>query len=99
MNPLLWLSLAIFGLAVFVIGRVVSLIHRSRREKQFPSGPKLIGSEGTVTTKLDPIGSILVKGELWPAADIDRQRVGTGTRIKVVGSRDHVLKVAVLQKS
>ena len=99
MNPLLWLGLGLFGIVAVLLVKIVSVIHRSRSGKRSAHGPELIGSDGTVSTRLAPVGSILIKGELWPAGTNDEQIVETGTRVKVVGSRGHVLKVTVLQKS
>ena len=70
----------------------------SRHKKSGTSDVKLIGATGLVETKLDPHGTVLIHGELWRACSNDGSSIATRSKISVVGMRDHLLLVSLLDK-
>ena len=65
----------------------------SRHKKSGTGFVRLVGSIGLVDTKLDPHGSVLIRGELWRACSSEGAGLAPGSRVKVVGTRDHLLLV------
>jgi len=53
----------------------------------------LVGEEGTVTSPLDPEGTVAVRSAQWPARAAGGP-LHVGDRVKVVGSHGHLLDVA-----
>lgn len=81
----------ILGLCVLLaIGILVAL---SRHKKLGTDHLILAGSIGVVDTKLDPHGTVLIEGELWRAFSNEGTGLAPGSRIEVVGTRDHLLLV------
>ena len=54
---------------------------------------ELIGITAMVETRLDPEGTVLVRGELWRASSNDGSVIDPKYKVHVVGARDHVLVV------
>ncbi len=84
-------SLAVLALAV------AALLSRRKKFKLQPV--QLIGFMGEVHSILDPEGTVLLDGEIWRACSSDDRSIGLGTRIEVVGSRQHLLMVREIQVS
>ncbi len=53
----------------------------------------LVGSIGVVEERLDPDGTVIIAGELWRACLTEGVRLAKGARVRVVGTRDHLLLV------
>ena len=71
-----------------LIGATASLLIRTRRT---PLVNSTIGHEGLVTTTIDPVGEVVVKGENWRAtAD---SKIQEGEEIVVVSQTDLTLHV------
>ena len=56
---------------------------------------KLIGELGQVDTKLDPEGTVIVRGELWRARSKDGTHISNRARVRVVGFEGHLALVEV----
>jgi membrane-bound ClpP family serine protease len=75
------------GMAAGVLAAV------SRYKKSGTGHVRLVGSIGLVDAKLDPHGTVLIKGELWRACLKDGIGLVSGSKVKVVGTCDHLLLV------
>ncbi|HED03988.1 MAG TPA: nodulation protein NfeD [Candidatus Fraserbacteria bacterium] len=67
------------ALSVFIIGK--ALLAQRRRPVTGLEG--LVGAQGTVKQRLDPIGFILVNGEHWKAQTPEGQRLEAGRSVRV----------------
>ena len=83
----------ILGVCILLAAGALAAI--SRHKKSGAVNAKLIGATGLVETKLDPEGTVLIQGELWRACLDDAGAIATGSKVKVVGTRDHLLLVRV----
>jgi membrane-bound ClpP family serine protease len=84
-------GLAIIGAIAVALAIFVATVSR---HKKSGTGPvRLIGVVGFVNTKLDPEGTVIVDGELWPACAKDGQVVGLTNRVRVIGLQSHLLLV------
>jgi membrane-bound ClpP family serine protease len=64
------------------------------RHKKAGAGEiKLIGEPATVETKLDPVGAVVVCGELWQARSKDGSVIPTHASVRVVGFEGHLALV------
>ena len=87
---LILLIVMLSGCALMALSLVVVLY----RHKKTSSRKDLVpGQTGQVVTSLHPEGTVMVAGELWPAKSADDNPISSGTRVRVVGSRDHLLLV------
>ena len=80
-------------LSVCVVLSAGALAAVSRHKKSGTGQLRLIGSTGLVDTKLDPHGTVLIQGELWRACSNDGPGLAPGSKVKVVGTLDHLLLV------
>jgi membrane-bound ClpP family serine protease len=80
-----------FGVCILLLAGIIVTV--SRHKKSGTHDVKLVGSSGTVDTKLDPHGTVLIRGELWPASCNSGTELPPGCLVKVVGTRDHLLIV------
>ena len=56
---------------------------------------QLIGESARVETTLTPEGTVIVRGELWPARSTDGLVIASQHRVRIVGLDDHSLLVEV----
>jgi membrane-bound ClpP family serine protease len=83
---------------VAILGTIASLatlivVALYRHKKAGAGEIKLIGEPATVDTKLDPVGSVIVCGELWQARSKDGSVIPTNARVRVVGFEGHLALV------
>ena len=94
MKLLLLIAILAF-LATLSLFVVIALYRHKKSSKGIV---KLIGEIAEANTALDPEGSVIVHGELWPA----RSRSGTtfprSTRLRIVAAEDHLLLVESFEK-
>jgi membrane-bound ClpP family serine protease len=64
-----------------------------RHKKAGTGEVKLIGEAATVETKLDPVGAVVVCGELWEARSKDGSVIPTHAQVRVVGFEGHLALV------
>ena len=57
---------------------------RALRRKPMVGLPDMVGSKGKVVSRLDPVGLVRIKGELWEAESAGG-RIDTGEKVIVVG--------------
>jgi membrane-bound ClpP family serine protease len=81
----------ILGLCVALITGMIVVV--ARHKKSGSRDVKLVGSVGIIDTKLDPHGTVLIQGELWPACSSAGTPFSPGCAVKVVGTQDHLLIV------
>ena len=94
--PFAVLLIAGFGLLLLL---AVALLHR-HKEKKSAARLRLVGRVGAVERNLTPEGFVLVEGELWPARLSGGVReLRRGERVRVVGAREHYLKVEPLHRA
>jgi membrane-bound ClpP family serine protease len=60
-----------------------------RYKKSRLGSGRLIGKTASVSTSLNPDGSVLVDGELWPARSTEGELITAGSRVRVVEVQDH----------
>ena len=80
------------GIVTILVAVLALWIHK----KAAAGNIKLIGEAGEVETKLDPVGTVIVCGELWRARTQDGASVEAQTRVRVVGIEDHLALVEIL---
>lgn len=92
----LLLLIAILAFLATLSFLVVIALYRHKKSSQ--GTVRLVGEIAEANTVLDPEGSVIVHGELWPA----RSRRGTtfprATRLRVVAAEDHLLLVESFEK-
>jgi membrane-bound serine protease (ClpP class) len=89
-NPLVAIavSLGFGGITVFL----VRLAMRARRLKARLGVDALVGHVASAMEALAPQGHVLVEGEIWDA--VATEPVAVGTRLRVVGHEQYLLRVA-----
>ncbi|MFN2515657.1 MAG: NfeD family protein [Pyrinomonadaceae bacterium] len=65
----------------------------SRQKKARSTDIKLLGEIARVDTKLDPVGTVLVAGELWRARSNSGATISSRVRVRVVGFQGHIVLV------
>jgi membrane-bound serine protease (ClpP class) len=92
-NP--WVAIGVslgFGsITVFL----VRLAMKARRLKARLGADALVGSEASAMEPLSPEGHVLVEGEIWRA--VASQTVPAGTKLRVVGHEQYLLRVAPVE--
>jgi len=81
---------AIIGIAALVAGVVAAL---SRHKKAAKRDIKLFGEMAHVEAALEPEGTVIVHGELWPARSGDGLPIASETRVQIIGFQGHLLIV------
>lgn len=81
----------ILGVCVALAAAMLAAV--SRHKKSATGSVSVVGSTGLVDTKLDPHGTVLIHGELWRACSDNGTGMVPGSKIKVVGTRGHLLLV------
>lgn len=76
--------------AVLALGVVVALYHHKNRSAR---DIHLIGEFARVDSALNPEGTVIVGGELWPAKSNDGTPIAVRARVRVVGFEDHLALV------
>lgn len=94
MEPTSITAILIPGLGILTI--LVAVLALWIHKKAAAGNIKLIGESGDVETKLDPVGTVIVCGELWRARTLDGASVEAHTRVRVVGIEDHLALVEIL---
>lgn len=54
---------------------------------------RLHGSEAKVISRLDPVGQVSVRGEIWQAVNVDKTTIDTGQSVKILGNKGLTLEV------
>ena len=88
-------SVAVIISAACIVVAAGMLAAVSHHKKSGSGDVKLIGSAGLVDTKLDPHGTVLIHCELWSAYSNDGNVIAAGSKVLVVGMRDHLLLVTL----
>ncbi len=63
---------------------VVTMALRAQSRRPTTGYEGLIGKTGVVLQDLDPLGLVLVLGERWQAASLDKQAIPSGTEVEIV---------------
>jgi membrane-bound serine protease (ClpP class) len=94
-NPLISIavSLGFGGITVFL----VRLAMRARRLKARLGPDALVGQIASAMEALAPVGHVLVEGEIWKA--VSSEPVASGTRLRVVGHEQYLLRVTPIGTS
>ena len=82
------------GIALLTV--LVMILALWLHKKAAAGNIKLIGEAGEVETRLDPVGTVIVCGELWRARTQDGANVEAHTRVRVIGIEDHLALVEIL---
>lgn len=82
----------LIGLAIVVIAGLLFVAALSRHHKQSIEDLHLIGARAEIATPLDPEGSVMVNGELWPARSRTGQYISHGT-VVIAAAHGHLLHV------
>jgi membrane-bound serine protease (ClpP class) len=87
-----WVAVGVsLGFGVITVF-LVRLAFKARRMKAKLGADALVGSEASAMEPLSPEGHVLVEGEIWSA--IATEPVAAGTKLRVVGHEQYVLRVA-----
>jgi membrane-bound serine protease (ClpP class) len=81
------------GLATLIVILVFAL---SRHKKGATGDVNLIGELAHVDSKLDPEGTVLVRGELWRARSRDGSAIPSHTRVRITSFQDHLVLVELV---
>lgn len=84
------------GVAVLTIAVLAAIAAASRHHKRATRKLELIGSRAVVATPLEPEGSVIVGGELWPARSRTGQSITRG-RVLIASAREHLLYVDAVE--
>ncbi len=90
MRAALVIACALFS--ALVAGVIAALYHH---KKTSAADIKLLGEIARVDKRLDPDGTVLVSGELWPAKSIDNAIIPSQSQVQVVGFQDHIALVRI----
>ncbi|HKP48275.1 MAG TPA: NfeD family protein [Pyrinomonadaceae bacterium] len=55
------------------------------RKRFAKSGGAIIGERGRTETALEPHGSVIINGQLWPALSVDGRSIASAASVRVVG--------------
>ena len=83
------MTAVILGGCIVLAAGIVSVV--SRHKKSGIDAVRLIGSAGVVHTALDPDGTVLIEAELWSACSTNGEELPPGSKVKTVGTRNHLL--------
>jgi len=83
----------ITAFAIFVVGAIV----RGQRRRKITGAEGMIGRTAVAKTPLDPVGTVLVQGELWTAAS-EGGTVAPGEEVIITKVEDLKLRVAKKSK-
>ncbi|HYG81734.1 MAG TPA: NfeD family protein [Pyrinomonadaceae bacterium] len=88
----------VFAASLLVVLALGLFVFALWRHKRAGSGDlDLMGASASVETTLGPEGSVLVRGELWPARSSTGASLERGRAVRVVGASRHLLMVAPLR--
>lgn len=85
-------SVGFGGITVFLVRLAV----RARRIKARMGADVMVGKEAEAMEALAPDGHVLVEGEIWKASA--QMPVAKGTRVRVVGHEEYLLRVEPVEK-
>ena len=92
MHNSFWLGSA-FALGLLALAGVLFLAALSRHKKSGSAPLVLMGAVAQVHEALNPVGSVLVNGELWRARAVADKLITEGARVRVVSAASHYLIV------
>ncbi len=92
MHNSFWLGSA-FALGLLAVAGALFLAALSRHKKSGSAPLVLMGAVAQVHEALNPVGSVLVNGELWQARAVADRLLSKGSRVRVVSAACHYLIV------
>ncbi len=76
---------------------IAATLFLHRRKKIAARGAfDLMGAGGRVEKSLQPVGVVIVRGEMWPASSRAGELIACGAQVRVVGANGHRLLVEPL---
>lgn len=90
LSPLMLVGLV---LPVAVAVGLLLIAAMSRHQKGATGELELMDATASVETTLGPQGTVLIRGELWPAYSRTGATVQRGCKVRVVGAKGHLLQV------
>lgn len=87
------LTFIIAVVAVLATLVVIVVFALSRHKKAGSGDIKLVGEIAHVDKRLEPEGTVLVRGELWRAKSRDGSVISSPARVRIVGFQDHLVLV------
>jgi len=88
-NP--WVAFAVSAAFGSITVFLVRLVVRARRMKALLGSSALVGCRASAMEPLNPVGRVLVEGEIWRA--VASQPVPAGAMLRVVGCEQYILRV------
>ena len=88
-----WVLFSAAGVLTMTLGYVVREAHLSRKQDTKAQSSVLVGSIGSVTGELNPIGIVLVGGETWTAVSGDGSVILVGEYVEVRNINGLILTV------
>jgi membrane-bound serine protease (ClpP class) len=87
----------IMAIVALLATLIVIVVFALSRHKRAGTGDiKLVGEIAHVDTKLEPEGTVLVRGELWRARSKDGSSISSHARVRIIGFQDHLVLVEPL---
>jgi membrane-bound ClpP family serine protease len=90
-EPLLKLILLISILCAVALVALLVVIALYRHKKRATGDVLLVGQLGQVHSALDPEGTVIIQGEMWPACCGDDEHIPAETKVRIVDTRGHLL--------
>ncbi|HEV7858520.1 MAG TPA: NfeD family protein [Pyrinomonadaceae bacterium] len=94
LSPLMLIGLLL--LVALAVGLFL-IAAMSRHHKGATGELELMGAEASVEATLGPQGTVLIRGELWPARARTGATVERGCKVLVVGAEGHLLQVEPIE--
>jgi membrane protein implicated in regulation of membrane protease activity len=95
------LLFTLLAASVPALALLAYVLHSSRQKKKHSRLPlNLVGRVGSVERALDPVGFVLVEGELWRARVRGVDSIGrVGSNVRVVGASGCFLEVEPVDRA
>ena len=90
MGPITLITIAVFTALIGVVVTGLSL-----HKKAGAGDINLVGEIALVEICLAPEGTVIVRGELWPARSDDGSVILPNARVRVVGCKDYLALVQI----
>jgi membrane-bound serine protease (ClpP class) len=85
--------LVIYLLVIYLCLAIAIVVILWMNKKSGIGDLHLIGAMAQVQTKLDPEGTVILRGELWAARSNDGSVIACDSMVRILSARDHLLLV------
>ena len=89
MNLGFWLYI----IATLFFLAMLAVVASSRHKKHAGLNLSVLGKRGRVEQALEPVGAVLVEGEMWRATTQDGAHIAKGRAVRICGAHGHLIVV------